>query len=291
MKKVIYSFVLLISLAILFTSCHSSVKYKVLEAGGCDNASGANHQEEIDLENQVFKKPLLNSHKDIRINDKDYTGKYRNSQKGYLFKNDVDYYESNENGELVQFGINQETGRIDKFSWVKLDYINNKEGSALNYEQCLVVATKYLNDFVDATEYTLVASRYLEIPEYEAIYDFEFVRVIDGVKSSDKAYVGVTIFGDVISHLFVSLGEMRDATVPSADDFKIIENNVDKKVQSIYSDVYDKYKYSYEIADKIIVKLSDGKYAMEYHLEVTLTSISSPESSIAERTCLIVLLE
>ena len=268
----------------------NNTQYAVLEIGGYDNLSGANHKTEIKLDNKEQSKLFISPNKTINVNGIAWNVDYTISEKGYLYKNNLDYYEKNENGVYVQIGINEDTGVVDSYSWVDVKYTENKNISELTEKDCLDVAKTYLSKYVTSNEYEVVNVRYMEIPEYKAIYDIEFVRVIDGVKTSDKAYIGVTVFGDVISHLFVSLGEMADATLPTDEEMKIIEANVDKKLETIYENVSADYDVSYEIADKVLVKLSDGRYAFEYYVNVDLKTENAP-TKITETTKLLIYLD
>lgn len=288
MKKRVISLIF-IFLMIIMTSCTSHNKFDVVEVDGYnDNISGAVHSNDIDLENKEYQK-LLKPDKTVTINGIDVQGKYTTSQKGYLFNSDVDYYESSEGGVNIQFGINNKTGRIDSYSYVSSEYAENKgDATRLTNDQCLNVATDYLNQYTDSDKYSLVSTNFLEIPEYEAVYDFEFVRIIDGMETSDKAYIGVSVFGDVISHIFNNLGEMKDASCPSSEDLKIIESNIDTKVKEIYDTVADNYSYSYDISEKVLVKLSDGKYAMEYYITVVLSHTNQSAADIKESVKLLV---
>ena len=285
------SFVLIISvcfLALIFQG--NNTRYTVLEIGGYDNLSGADHKTEITLDNKKHSKLFISSTKTENVNGTMWNVNYTTSEKGYLYKNNLDYYEKNENGVYVQIGINEDTGTVDSYSWVDVKYTDNKSGTALSEEECLNIAKIYLNDFVPSDEYEVVDVRYMEIPEYKAIYDFEFVRMVDGVKTSDTAYIGVTVFGDIISHLFVSLGEMVDVELPTDEEMNIIQNNVNAKLDAIYENVSANYDVSYEIADVVLVKLSDGKLALEYYVSVDLAPKNAAKV-ITETTKLLVYID
>ena len=114
------------------------------------------------------------------------------------------------------------------------------------------------------------------------------MRLIDGVETGDTAVISITVFGDVIGHTFGLLGAMKGATLPSESDIKLIEENVDKKLQNIYSNVTDKYSVSYEIPDPLFIRMADGRYAFEYFVEVDLTPKDDTEHTISEVTKLLV---
>ena len=224
MKKMIICLVIALTLMSL-CACSEANTYTVLEVGGYDNFSGANHMEDITLDNENYSKVLVIPQKTVKINGNDWKVEYCGSQKGYLYKNDLDNYTRDEDGVFVDIGINKDTGTVDSYMWVDQKYVESQTGAELTEEECLDIAKTYLGDYVKTDEYEVVNVRYLEIPEYKAIYDFEFARVIDGIKTSDTAYIGVSVFGDVISHLFVSLGELADAEAPTEKEMEIIQKS------------------------------------------------------------------
>ena len=289
MKKMIICLVIALMLMSL-CACSEANTYTVLEVGGYDNFSGANHMEDITLDNENYSKVPVIPQKTVKINGNDWKVEYCGSQKGYLYKNDLDNYTRDEDGVFVDIGINKDTGTVDSYMWVDQEYVESQTGAELTEEECLDIAKTYLGDYVKTDEYEVVNVRYLEIPEYKAIYDFEVVRVIDGIKTSDTAYIGVSVFGDVISHLFVSLGELADAEAPTEDEMEIIQNNVNAKLDAIYENVSSKYDISFEIEDTVLVRLSDGKYAMEYYVRADLVA-KDTQAKIAEATKLLVYLD
>lgn len=289
MKKMIVLLVVVLMFMSL-SACSKANTYSVLEVGGYDNFSGANHMEEITLDNENYSKVLVIPQKTVKINGNTWKVEYCGSQKGYLYKNDLNNYTRDEDGVYVDLGINKDTGTVDSYMWVDQEYVESQTGAELTEEVCLDIAKTYLGDYVETDGYEVVNVRYLEIPEYKAIYDFEFARVIDGIKTSDTAYIGVSVFGDVISHLFVSLGELADAKVPTKEDLEIIQDHVDAKLATIYENVSSKYDISFEIEDTILVRLSDGKYAMEYYVRTDLVT-KDTQTKIAEATKLLVYLD
>lgn len=126
------------------------------------------------------------------------------------------------------------------------------------------------------------------VPEWKGVYTFHFSRIIDGIETYDCAIIGITVFGDIIDHSFLSLGEMKDAKLPSESDMEIIEENVDRKLKDIYNNVTDKYSVSYEVPEPLFIRMADGRYALEYFVEVGLTPKDDAEYTISEATVLIV---
>lgn len=279
---------------ILFSSVAcSSTKYNVVEAWDYDNVSGAEHKMEFDTNSKKYEKAISPVNKKMNFNNKEYELYYVNSKKGYLYEDDIDFYEYIEKGTNISIGINNKTGRIDSFSWMSINYLESKSNvNELNRDECLNIAQKYLADFVDdALEYTLINERYLEMPTYQAVYDFEFSRVIDGMKTSDMAYIGITVYGDIITHLFKNLGEMRNETLPNDDDLNTIYNNINEKISVIYNNVSEKFEISYDISEVVFVKLENGKRAMIFDIDVDLLNKNDSSLHFGEFTKLLVYLE
>ena len=154
---------------------------------------------------------------------------------------------------------------------------------------------QYLRQYADADKYSLVRADYLKIPEYKAIYNFEYVHLVDGIKTSDSAFLGVTVYGDVISHDFSTLNEFEKFHAPSEADNRAITADIEAKIGSIYDgsiydSINDKYTYSWSEEGKRFVKLSDGTYALECSVSVTLTPKDTSAKSVAEAVTLLVYL-
>lgn len=310
MKKKIMFF-LILSFSILFVSCTTeethivetnvyesinykasetaaSARFKVFEAGGFDDVLGANHSREIDLTISNYKKANIEQRKAISFNGIDYQLEYDTTKDGYLSNNIIDYYKKWDESGFVDIGINSSTGIVDWFSWTDLNYAEEIDKPRLTKDKCLNIAKEYFKQFTEISEYELVSDGYWEAPEYEALHTFIFARVIDGIQTSDVAAIDVSIFGDILGHRFTSLGEMKDAKLPSESDMEIIEENVDRKLKDIYNNVTDKYSVSYEVPEPLFIRMADGRYALEYFVEVGLTPKDDAEYTISEATVLIV---
>lgn len=277
MKKIfctVISLLVIVSLA----SCSKSKKFDVVEVSGYADDSIVERHGEIELNVETYQKKFK-SKQTATVNGKKISGDYSMSKKSYLFNSDVDYYEYSKAGSKVQFGINAKTGIVDSYSYVDMNYVTSKSGAAsLTENQCSDIALQYFSQYVDTDKYSLVASNYLEIPEYGAIYDFEFVFLVDGIQTSDSAFIGVTIYGDVISHMFSTLNEFEGLKPPSNEDNEVIAGNIDAKIKNMYDSISDKYDYSWNNTEKVFVKLSDGTYALEYYISVKLV----PQNALAK---------
>ncbi len=263
-------------------------RYQPLEVGGFDYVSDADHEEETALKMDVYEKTFAVSSKQITMHDVVYQTTYDKSQKGYYYHQDVDIYRAEGEDFSADFAVNADTGRIDRFFLASKSYDKSKE--VLTRDACLALAQEYLGEFTVALDYTLVGEEYREIPEYTAVYEFEFARMIGGMKTSDAAYVGITVYGDVISHVFNSLEEMKGVKSPSAEVIATVNKNVDAKMKTIYSAISNQYRYSYEVEDIILAKMENGKLALLYEVDVTLEPVGEGKS-FSEFTQFLIYLE
>ena len=291
MKRIVI-IISLILLVFCFASCNQKEKYSVYEVGGFDNVSEADHSNEIVLKSQKYIKSNAVKQKTVEVNGKEWDVKYSESIKGYLYNNDRDRYENESGDKSIIVEINNKTGRVDRFDFIDQKYLDEK-GTAkkLTEEACLDIAKTYLNKYVKSSEYKMVESNYLEGSFCGELYSFKFVRVINGFNTSDSAHINVSSYGDVVSHYFTSLGEMKGAKAPTDDEMKIIEENVSKKLDSIYKNVLNKYDVSYETEDKVLIKTSDGRYALKYNIAVTLQPKNDEAVSFVEQTVLLIYLD
>lgn len=285
---------LIIILCILFlTACSpKSSKFTVVEVSGYDTNSVVTRHNDINLNVENYEK-TLGFDKSVNINGDTFIGEYKRSTKAYLYNLDIDYYEYADNGVFVEFGINSNTGVVVAYSYLDFDYTAKKGDSrVLTESECKEIALEYLEQYVDPNEYSIIKSEYEKIPEYDAIYDFKFARIIDGIETSDNVYIGVSIFGDVISHLFAgTINEMDSVPTLSAEDYATIEANVATKLKNIYEPKKDEYDYTYETANKCFIKLYDGTYALEYEISVSIKPQKPSANESRETVKLLVYLE
>lgn len=286
----------MISLVCLLTSCSLSTKYKVFEVGDYDYNSEAKHKMEIEYDTGSHKdQKLVNSKKTIEYNGVAYLCEYSKTIEtgGYKGAYDQYFYESG-NGIIVDFGINCDTGKMVQYSWYDKDYLKFTKTPILNREECLALAEDYLSGYTDnISQYKLEKEKLHKANDgLGDFYDFTFNRYIDGIKTNDRASIGITVRGTVFSHALHHFGQMNDAVVPTEKDISIIEKNIDEKMNKIYYKSGDAYNFSYKTTDRVLRRMQDGKYALEYTIDVDITPTdSSSHLKCTELVSLIVYLE
>lgn len=291
MKKII-AITLMLIVALSCISCSTKTAYTVLEVGDYDYVSDADHVSEYTLKDQTVVEPKMFNEREISFNGETHAYTYDRTKKGYLYGSDVERYKIEEDRWFIELGVNQQTGIIDFFQSADMDYLKQDGLVEKSKEECLRIATDYLSAYVeDAGTYDLIKERYVEIPEYDAIYSLVFARVIDGVTTSDQALISITIYGDIVTHKFTSLGQMKGVDLPNLEVMTAIQADVDQKLENIYASVKKDSSVSYDLSDMVFVRLSNGKYALEYYYDVQIDLPDGSDRMVYETTHIIAILE
>lgn len=268
--------------------------YTILEADGYDGfVTSAKHTTEINLSRKRTVDVKGNKEKEINYRGSNYQVTYEETVQDAYYNQKVELYAKRDGLNCVEFGVNTKTGRLDSYSWYDETYLNNPNLEKKSREECLGVAREYLALYIDDPEqYELTGEKYVETPEYEADYEFCFVRMIDGVRTADLARIRVTVHGIVTYHGFVCLGEMKGAQLPDEEKMIAIQEDIKKKLDGIYEMVKEKYDVSYELDKMEFVRLQDGRYALDFHYTVNVCSLINEEVlPMQDYTRLIAILE
>ena len=257
--SLLFSFILLL---LSIFACNSQ-QITVMEIGPYESTSNVDHQAEFSMKFEEFTRLFIVKHKTVTISGKKYTGTYRNSRKGYLYNSDWNFYLCDTGDE---FAVNNKTGEVD-YVYLTSDFDNNI-GDVLSESDCLNIAKEHLSERVDVSDYDL--SDLSNSSEYS--YTFVFVRFIDGIQTEDAARIVVRKDGKIVHHYYSCLGEMKGFKIPVDEDDSIISELVDNKIKSIYYSISEDRKVSYQPKSELLVRLSNGNYAIQYDYDVSVTS-------------------
>ena len=278
---------ILLSTIVLLTSCslesssssssstsgvsESEPEYKVLARSANLYITGLDEDDVIDISSVVEKFENTEAPRELNIefNGNSYNVKYSESWVFYLYDATVDcYYEKIENGfgrgTCFFIGKNGEIRYFSPDPDYDEDSTSKKEEigvKLLEEEDCLEIANAFLTQQIeDFSEYELYNVFYSKGSNYL----FEFVRFVNGIKTSDRVSVAVNLFGDVIRYDARFLGHMKDteAELPSEEDMLIIQEKIDafeKKKFEGYA-----HSYIYEIVEIEFSRLYDGRYFLNY---------------------------
>ncbi|MBO5953978.1 MAG: hypothetical protein J6Q53_07675 [Oscillospiraceae bacterium] len=260
--------------------------FEILEIGGYHYRSGANHSDDIRLTyDETAKEPVLDQKKNIICNGTEYELPYYQIKGSYLYHDVKDVYRMQTKEKLIEIALNRYTGRVDYYSWYDKNYLSSVDSNELSREECLAIARAYLGNYIeDSAQYDLVAESYVPLPEFDAVYDFTFSRLFDGTETCDRALIGVTVYGDVITHNFVGLGSMREAVLPPQETMHAIQAGLDERLDEIYAPIKDKYTVSYEMNKEEFIRLADGSYALDYSFDIHGAPENSEQSPWREGT-------
>ncbi len=256
---------------------------EIVEVGGYEYVSDANHKAEIDVSVVIYQNPDAEPQRTVSVNDEEYIVAYDFSEKDTLYQNEIDYYTDSE--QRLTVGFNSATGRMDCYSFADAASANETGAELLTREKLIRVAESYLSDYVaDVGRYDCYDMYETDI---EGVYALEFYRMSGAIKTMDSATICMTRYGKVVSHTFHSLGEMKASPTVSEEALKLMWEQIDVRMQTIYSNIKTKYTLSYYVSDMTYIKTADGRYAMDYELTTELSSIMTRQK-LTETTRLIV---
>ena len=307
MKK-ISLYIIVISLMWSFSACASKeinvkddaitekqntvVRYNVFEMGGTLNQSQANHSVEFVGGKKIkSEKEIENEYKYI-VDGQEYSLTYDHTEEWYWFGSETVYYSIEQDGKQIEIGINKETGRVDSYWFAEKYYSDENTTTLKNDKECLEIAKQYLANYVEeANAYELIDINYSDGWQGRGLYTYEFRRIVAGVQTMDAAYIGVMGDGTIKTHTFQCLGQMKDIELPNENLMGLIEKDIDKKLIAIYGPLKGDYSVTYEMSDMVYLRLLDGRYAIEYSYEVSMSSLKEDAVPFTELTKLIVVLE
>ncbi len=264
--------------------------YVVMEASTFDNLSVGNHNYEFVSRTEDFIKSNIPKDK-FSLDGELLLGEYKKSERGYLYGSDTNNYVYKKGSLRIDYKINQSTGACDNYVWCDINYVSSNTEAEKTKDECLAIARQYLSNYVsDSEAYVIVEEKIRDIPEYKQLYNFEFVRKTGETLTSDKAFVGVTCFGKVVTHAFQSLGSLNDIGEPPEEIMNAVNLEVDQKLENIYGGVEGEYSVEYETDEVILSKMKNGKIALEYYVDVKLMPKQGGEE-LSEKNHFIVYLE
>ena len=189
----------------------------VIEANG-DSSFGATSGSSFEIERVKKENQNIAT---ATIFGKNIVGTYLYSRQGKYYSYEIDYYECSNDDEIIQFGINTNSKKIDYYSWMSMNS-NTINDSILSEGECRAIAEAFLieNSF-SPSEYQMIETKFRDIPEYSGLYTFEFDKTIQGTRTSEKAYISVSQSGTIVSWNFVARNSI-DISTTASDNWLVI---------------------------------------------------------------------
>lgn len=214
-KKLIIS--MLLSLCLLFTSCAAKkgdVFLIGVSDGACNGVLGTKVDENMAarFSRERFNDGSAPASAQITAEGVTYTGTYKYSDHGLMSTLTRDHYKD-ETGN--RFAIVRDSGKLGEF-YRFLAY-DETLPVACSMEQGKDIALNFLDEIVDADNYTLLSTWTDENFERTDVlgYSYEFVRIIDDIPTNDMAYIYVdNRYAAVNRYISYSVGEFAGVTLP-----------------------------------------------------------------------------
>lgn len=281
MKSIITKIILLFVLCALLVGCTANQpqatlpkevveqaeketsKYRILEVGFSDSASGAAHHIEFGYwaeENLPVPDEKIVT---VELGDITMTGEYDKSKRmsltnytSYVYwDHEKGFFELDENGKLTAIYKMQSGTDVDEGA--------NKKASQ---EECQKIALQHLQKYADAGQYQIKSS----YSETFSLYTFEFTKYIGEYRTADMATVYIGDTGEFQGMKLWMLNRIP-ADIEINFDCEAVEKEVFSKLDEIYSDVKQYYdEITYETYDVCVTILETGEVALYYTVDVDM---------------------
>lgn len=205
---------------------------------------------------------------EVLFSGKTYTGEYMLSivQRHYFHVSD--YYSSS----FGIFSVNRETTQLESMM-----LYNHGEGDK-STDECKKIAEELAQQYIDLSQYSMTTKG-------DSLRTYYFIRMIDGVATSDVLSVGVRSSGEIGIFSNYTSGKTKNA-FSSADPKAIgdmierlssseVMTMIDKKVNAMYENCA-----SWSIVDKVLVELENHKIGLAYMIDGELEPIRTGENQI-----------
>ncbi len=242
--------------------------------------SGLNVERDISIKSSDIKEEGVLENIEYAYQNCVYKLKYAITSDDGLFNGAYRYYEY--------------AGAVGQAAQGKLDLAYDKAGNAVSllmrYSDimrpepnsphklvefgCENIARKILSELTDAENYVDVQRYYNEGTES---YGFVIMRKIGNLETMEKVMVEIDVYGNMLYYSKIHVGDMKG--VPEVPD-EILQ----MALSAVFDDIKEKYdtvksKVTYEVreseAEYRLIRLADGRVALEVSFGVDVTEIST----------------
>lgn len=199
--------------------------------------------------------------KTLTFSGKTFNVEYKNTATLPYFDSDYDVYVYENTEAEHMFGINKEQNEIVEYSYWPKNYVEPLDSPKLTREQCEQIALEKLQEICKGNRYVLSEVKEREI--YGGTYVFNFVRLIDDLKTLDNIYISVNSYGEMFSIQWLMQNSLLGVT-----DINYNADEVNSAINLKVKELYDENEVQYEIDEQIVVRLKDGTVGLECTLTV-----------------------
>ena len=219
------------------------------------------------------------------------TGTYTDSKSQMYYAEDYDCYSATtESGNKYGFSINSNTGKLVEFSYqhepVKIDgqwydnaVLDDLDKPFLTQEECTKIVEGLFYKGMGATGTYTMTVRYRPDPSLvHGFYSYRFTRTVDGKETNEDTFIYITDRGRIILISAIHFGSFDNADLPDYNEEELTAA-VEYKLAKIYKDVLDTHSLYYNVESSKLARLNDGKFYLEYQLEVYMITEQGTSSA------------
>ena len=212
---------------------------------------------------------LAEQKKEIIIKNENFKCDYLHT---YLSKNSPIllnvYRDIDKNAELYFNANNEEFVGVHFYEMLNDDYVkmaDKENADSYAFETAKKIASQYID--IDMYEINISESLIpISSGENVTIYEYEFIRFLDGWPTSDRMYISITSKGDLRTLHVENVG-LFEGKQNIFIDSTILNKSIETKLNSIYS---KNYSYSYEIINQTLTFTPEEQLAIISQIELEL---------------------
>lgn len=276
MKKTVL-FILLLLVVALLTSCNPSAGDDVISNGAYlesltslqygRSESGsiqAGHRTELNMDTQRFQSADAESTLSMEINGVTYDLDYSITERSPYYQDELYKYTANTEQGTVFAKIDVATGKC--VDWTGVIRQLEEGQTALTHEQQYEIAYKFLQTHVDCPEeYRTV------FQNGENLWFVYFARYVGDLETYERVEVVVDQTGNIMSYSLEHVGHMNGVGTVPTSIIEMAHEELEHRGHDIYGNLGEGYEYALETVIDCLVRLDDGRLALNGHVNADIT--------------------
>ncbi len=229
-------------------------KYSIKICGYSDSVSGISHELEYkDWSQDAFIDSDAEKSVSFMIENLAIAGNYVETEKRFS-----EFYKTHKyKDENNRYFSLTDDGKLSTYFFGN-DSSNNNNKQLHTKAECIDIASKFVSNFTDVSEYTTTAL----FNESRKMYTVSFEKYVDGFKCSDRADIMIDETGYIYSFSSTLLGRIP-STATTKFDSKTVQEQIVSKLDNEYSKVNQSYdKIEYKNFDYELTVDGNGEYAL-----------------------------
>jgi len=205
-------------------------------------------------------------------------------QFGYMIPN-------SDGGYRYTFTVDAETEKVIGYQYYDYFQENNMEGKQLGekeFEEAVSSIKEKLLSYLGISDTYVL----MKVSVGTKSTSFTYAHIVDGISTLEGLRIQVAHNGDLVGYNAYIPGKMQDVQLSAPIDTEQLHTAVTQKIATIYANVKNyTITGSYDPDQWRIIRLDDGRIAVEVHVEINGTAIGSDESYCDEDVILYVVIQ